>query len=166
MYKNIKQVQKLKFPLYSLPSNNFDWIDGISFVDGCPVDDLNMKDDTIGLRRIRSKRSDYYKLRSPVFNIGGLIKSKKKHFISSCGSMFTYEKTGFQRIKYHPIKRFELRDTFSFVYIEGNTLGFEIPRPPKDYQSLIWVRMLYYGDFPWIVYEFSKSEGKDTRIKV
>lgn len=166
MYRTIKTIQKVKFPVYSLPSNNFDVIDGIAFVDGSALDDRNMRGETIGIRRLQSKRKDLYKLRTPLFNLGDLIGSKKNHFISSCGKMFTYEKTGFQKIKYLPIQKFELRNTFSFVYASGISIPFEIPRPPADYDTVPWVRILYYENFPWMVYGFSKKQGRDTRIKV
>ena len=149
MYRDIKSIQKLKFPLYALPSDNFDVIDNVCFVDNKAVDDLNMSGNSIGIRRIQSKRKDLYQLKNPLFNIGDLIKSRKKHLVSSCGKMFTYEKTGFQKLKYLPIKRFELRGTYTFVHVRGVSIPFEISRPPADYNSIPWVRILYYGDFPW-----------------
>lgn len=166
MYKTIDQIKKLRFPLYALPSNNFDVIDNICFVDGAPVDDLNMKGESIGIRRRQSKRKDLYKLRNPKFCIKDVINSKQKFFISSCGQMFQYEKTRFENIIFHGIKRIELRNTYSFLYISDYDIPFEIPRPPTDYESTPWVRMLYYGDFPWLVYEYAKLKGRNTRIKV
>jgi hypothetical protein len=166
MYKTLGQLQKVLFPLYEVPTNNFDNIDGILFVDGVPMDDLNRSDKSIGIRRIKSGRKDFGKLRNPKFTIGDVIKSKKKHFISSDGKLFTYEKTAFQKIKYMPILRYELRNTFTFVFVEGITIPFEVPRPPTDKDSVPWVRILYYRGFPWMVYDFALQRGKDSIIKV
>ena len=166
MYRNIKTIQKVKFPLYSLPSNNFDSVDGISFIEGQPVDDLNMSGDSIGIRRKQSGRSDFYKLKGPIFDLGALIKSRGNHFISSDGKMFTYEKTGFQIIKCHQIDRFELRNTYSFLYIKGITIPFPIPRPPSDIHSILWARILYYEGFPWMLFDYTRAYTKNSRIKV
>lgn len=168
MYKTIKQISKLQFPLYAIPSDNWDEIDGMVYVDGRLLDNLNNKGSSIGIRRLQMRRpkDELYPLKGPVRTIGDLIKSKRKHFISSCGTPFTYIKTGFQHVKYHLIKKYDYRDTFTFVWLEGISLPIQIPRPPSDINFISWARILYIGDFPWMVYEYSKRKGKDTRIKV
>lgn len=166
MYKDIKSIRNVKFPLYSVPSNNFDVIDGVCFVDGFAIDDLNMKGESIGVRRLQSRRSDLYKLKSPINTLGELIRTKKNHFISSDGKMFTYEKTGFQQLKYHVIKKFDLRDTFTFLHVQGISVPFELSRPPANRQLISWVRILYYKGYPWMVYDYSHKSGKNSRIKV
>lgn len=167
MFKTIKDLNKLQFPLYVIPSDNWDIIDGIVFVEGQVVDDLNKKGSSIGIRRIQSRRGDeLLKLKNPLFYLSDVIKSKKNHFISSDGVPFTYVKTGFQKLKYHRIKEFEPKDTFTFVWVQGVSIPFFIPRPPTDSGSISWTRVLYYGGFPWMTYDFSLYEGKSSRIKV
>ena len=166
MYATLKKLQKYKFPLYRIPSNNWDIIDNIIFVDGAPVDDLNMKGNSIGLRRLQSGRSDYIQLKKPLFLVGDLIKDKGLHYISSDGKPFTYEKVGFQHLRYHEIKKIEPRNTFTFVWLKDFTIPFEIPRPPADPDRCVWARVLYYGEFPWMIYEFSFYKGKNSRIRV
>ena len=166
MYADLDRIQNLKFPLYRIPSDNWDVIDGIVFVDGAPVDDLNMKGESIGLRRMQSGRSDYLKLKKPLFLVGDLIKDRGRHYISSCGVPFTYEKKGFQKLVYHEVDKFELRNTFTFLWCKGIEVPFELPRPPSDPSQCAWARILYYKDFPWLVYEFDKYEGKKSRLRV
>ena len=166
MYADLKKVRKYKFPFYRIESNNWDNIDGITFVEGQPVDDLNRPGETIGLRRIQSGRTDFYKLKNPLFLIGDVLRDKGNHYISSCGVPFTYEKTRYQKVKYHGIKKIEPRNTFSFVWLDGIEIPFEIARPPADANSIPWARVLYYGDFPWMIYEFSRYEGRNSRLKV
>ena len=166
MYKTIKTIKKLRFPLYPLPNNNWYEQDGIVFIDNQVVDDLNRPGESIGLRRLQSNRDDLFKLRNPVFTIKDLIRFKHLNFISSCGKPFTYEKTGFQQLKYHFIDKFDLRDTFTFVWLRGISVPLEIARPPSNPDEADWARVLYYKGFPWMLYDFSKHEGKGSRIKV
>jgi hypothetical protein len=166
MYRTLKTVKSLKFPLYQLPSDNWDIIDGIVFVDNMAVDDLNMPGDSIGIRRKQSGRSDFMKLKSPKFLIGEVIKNRTRHFISSDGVPFTYSKTKFQALKFKSIVKFEPRDTYTFVWLHGLTIPLEIPRPPQDSSRLAWARVLYYGDHPWMLFDFSMYRGKNTRIRV
>lgn len=161
-------MRDVKFPIYPIPSDNWDIIDGLVIVDGAVVDDLNRPGDSIGIRRIQSGRSkkELLRLKNPHFYYADIIKSKKRHFISSDGEPFTYEKTGYQRIRCHQIKGFDRRGTFTFVWFRGITIPFEISRPPKDSDALLWARVLYYGDYPWMVFDFQKEKVRDTRIKV
>lgn len=166
MFRNIKTVQNLQFPVYRIPSNNWDIIDNIVFVDGSPVDDLNRPGESIGIRRKQSGRTDFYKLRNPLFLIGDLIKDKGKDYISSCGVPFTYVKTGFQKLNYLEIAKFEPRNTFTFVWLRGYEVPLEIPRPPTDSGTISWARVLYYKEHPWMIYEFDRFKGRNSRIKV
>lgn len=166
MYKTIKDLNKVKFPLYRIPSENWDITDGIVFIDGQVVDDLNRPGESIGLRRLQSGRQDLLKLKQPLFLLSDVITSKQKHFISSCGEPFTYVKTGFQHLKYHRIKEFEPREIFTFVWLEGVSIPFEIARPPSDPNAVVWARVLYYQGFPWMIYDFHLYKGIDSRIKV
>ncbi len=166
MYKTIKDLKKVKFPLYRIPSENWDITDKVVFVDGQVVDDLNRPGETIGLRRLQSDRDNLLKLKGPLFYLSDVINSKHKHFISSCGKPFTYVKTGFQQIKYHRVKNFEPKDTFTFVWFDDITIPFEIPRPPQDLNLVAWARVLYYKGFPWMVYDFHLYKGITSRLKV
>ena len=166
MYKTVKSIKKLKFPLYPLPNNNWYQQDGVVFIDNQVIDDLNKPGESIGLRRLQSGRDELFKLRNPVFTIKDLITFKHLNFISSCGKPFTYEKTGFQQLKYHLIEKFDMRGTFTFVWLKGITVPLELARPPSNPNEVDWARVLYYGDFPWMIYDFSKYRGKNSRIKV
>ena len=168
MYKNIREIAKLQFPLYVIHSENWDEQDGILYLDGRILDDKNKKGSSIGIRRLQSGRpyKSLVPLKNPLFFIADLVKAKKHIFVSSCGTPFIYEKEKFQKIKCHLIKKFEYRGTFTFLWLHGLTVPIEIPRPPSDIQFISWARILYIGEHPWTLYEFSKAEIKNARIKV
>lgn len=166
MYKTIKDFKKLQFPLYTIPNDNWDINDGVVFVNNRVVDDLNWPGKSIGVRRLQAKWPDMWKLKKPLFYINDVLKTKKKFFISSGGEPFTYNKTGFQKVKYHQVRKFELRDTYTSVYVHGISIPLNIPRPPADFRFVSWARVLYYNDFPWMVFDFAYSKKGDTRIKV
>lgn len=168
MYKTIKDFRRLQWPIYTIYSDNWDEQDGILFLDGKILDDKNRSGSSIGIRRLQTRRDpkELYRLKNPLFGIKEVLKTKKKTFVSSDGTPFIYEKTGFQNLKHHLIKKFDPRDSFTLVWLRGITVPLEIPRPPSDINFVSWARILYYGDFPWMVYDFSKFEGKNTRIKV
>jgi hypothetical protein len=70
-----KNVNKLRFPVYILPSGNWDRQDGLLFLDGQIVDDRNMTGDTLGLRRLQTPHKSLYSLRQQVEDFRGVIKS-------------------------------------------------------------------------------------------
>lgn len=159
-----KNVNKLRFPVYILPSSNWDRHDGLLFFDGKIVDDKNMSGDTIGLRRLQTPYKSLYTLKHQIEDFRGIIKSNEKHFIDTNGTPFIYEKTEFCKLKYYRIKSIVQKDTVSLLKLDGVKQPFVIPRPPAS--EMRYAGVLHYGTLPWVLYEYSKGRCKDTRRKV
>ena len=61
-----KSLNKIKFPVYVLPSGNWDRQDGLLFLDGKIVDDRNMSGDTLGVRRLQTPHKNVFPLKHNV----------------------------------------------------------------------------------------------------
>jgi len=48
------KLNKIKFPIYEMPSDNWSKADGLLFLDDKIVDDKNQSGDTLGLRRLQT----------------------------------------------------------------------------------------------------------------
>lgn len=159
-----RNINKVRFPVYVLPSGNWDRQDGLLFLDGRIVDDKNMEGDTLGLRRLQTPHKNLHPLKQQIDNFRGVIKSKEKHFIDTNGIPFIYEKTEFCSLKYYRIKSITQRDTASLLKLDGVKNPFVIPRPPSS--EMRYAGILHYGKMPWVLYEYSEEPKKDTRRKV
>ena len=122
-----KSLNKIKFPVYILPSGNWERQDGLLFLDGQIVDDRNMSGDTLGLRRLQSPHKNFHALNKQIDNFRGILKSKEKHFIDTNGTPFIYEKTEFCKLKYYRIKSVVQKDTCSLLKLDGVKQPFVIP---------------------------------------
>lgn len=159
-----KNINKVRFPVYILPSGNWDRRDGLLFLDTQIVDDKNMDGDTLGIRRLQTPHKNLYALKHQIDNFRGLVKSKDKHFIDTNGIPFIYEKTEFCKLKYYKIKSVVQKDTASLLKLDGVKNSFVIPRPPAD--DMRYAGVLHYGALPWVLYEYSEDRREDTRRKV
>jgi len=159
-----KSLNKIKFPVYVLPSGNWDRQDGLLFLDGKIVDDRNMSGDTLGMRRLQTPHKNIFPLKQQIDNFRGIVKSKDKTFIDTNGTPFIYEKTEFCRLKYYRIKSVTQRDTCSLLKLDGVKQPFVIPRPPAE--DMRYAGILHYGPMPWVLYEYSEDRRDDTRRKV
>jgi hypothetical protein len=164
MVITFKDIQKVKFPVYALPSDNWGEADGLLFLDGKLIDDRNMPGDTLGVRRLQSPQRSFGKLNKSIDNFRGLIKSSGRHFIDTHGIPFTYEKTIFRKLKYYKIKCVVKRDTFCLLKLHRVKQPFIVPRPPPE--GVRYAGLLHLGELPWILYDYSEEPLKDTRRKV
>lgn len=159
-----KDLGKLDFPLFFLPSEDWSKSDGLVFINGLVLDDRNQDADSLGVRRLKTPHKPLWKLTRHIDSIEGLLKCGHKNFIDSKGRLFTYEKTKFCSLKYHKIKRVVRKDTASVLYLHGVSTPFTIRRPPE---ALIqYAGVLYLAGAPWLIYEFSPSKKKDTIRKL
>lgn len=159
-----KTAQKLQFPCYMLPSDNWEYVDKILFIDGQVLDDKNMKGETLGRRRLETPFRSLFPLKDAVIDFIGLVKQRNKFFIDNKGRPFIYEKLKLVPLKYHQIQKISRRETASTVKVRGIRTSFIVPRPPaEDYQ---WAGILYYNGVPWKLYEYSDEKLKDTRRKI
>lgn len=154
----------MEFPVYVLPSDNWESLDGLLFVDGELVDDKNMSGKTLGIRRLQSPFREQLPLRRAAEDHLSVIKSKSSFFIDNFGRPFIYEKTISCPLRYHRIRKVERKEKASVLHLWGIKTPFTIPRPPKA--AMLWAGVLYLHGLPWILYEYSSERKKDTRRKI
>lgn len=164
MVVNYKTLKKVAFPVYVLPSDNWESVDGLLFVDGELVDDKNMPGKTLGIRRLQTPYREKMPLRKTAKDPLAVFKSRKNTFIDNLGRPFIYERTLWGKVKYHRIRKIDRKVVASVLYLEGLRSPFTIPRPPSaEYQ---WAGVLYIHGLPWMLYEYSTEKLKDTRRKI
>lgn len=159
-----KTLHKVRFPVYALPSGNWDKADGLLFLDGKLVDDKNMPGDSLGIRRIQTPHKELHSLRKQIISHQGILKQKWKHFIDSNGIPFIYEKTTLCKLSYYKIRRIDRKEVASVLWLKGIPSPFTVPRPPED--GMLWAGVLHYHGLPWLLYEYSETKKPDTRRKV
>jgi hypothetical protein len=164
MILTYKQIHKITFPAYRLPSDNWYSQDGLLFVDDILVDDKNMSGDTLGKRRLQTYFKDLLVLKRAVDNTTALIKQPGGPFIDSAGKCFLYEKTKFGRVEYFEIKDIDYRGNLCVLRAKGINSAFTIPRPPKP--GFTWVGILHLDGLPWVLYEYAESKLDSIRRKV
>ena len=159
-----KSINKIKFPVYELPSGNWDRQDGLLFLDGQIVDDKNMLGDTLGVRRLQTPYENLLPLKHQIDTFRGIVKSRGKYFIDTHGVSFIYEKTKFCKLKYYKIKDVVLRGSCCLLKLHGVKNSFVIPRPPD--MDIKYAGVVHWEGLPWILYDYSEDRLKDTRKKV
>ena len=58
-----KSINKIRFPVYELPSGNWDRRDGLLFLDNQIVDDTNQQGDSLGVRRLKTPHKNLLPLK-------------------------------------------------------------------------------------------------------
>lgn len=164
MILTYKDLHRLQFPIYQLPSDNWYKADGVLFIDELVLDEKNMPGDTLGIRRLQSARKDLFPLKQMIRDLPSFIRAKKKFFIDSKGIPFEYQKTTNSKLKCYKIKRIEKKEVVSILWLYGWPTPFTIPRPPSG--SPEYVRMLHISGAPWIVYDYVRRPVKDTYRRV
>ena len=155
----------IQFPIFALPSSNWEERDGLLFVDNRIVDDKNMTGKTLGMRRLQTPMKDLLPLRGSIAAPISLVRQQRiKNFIDNKGTPFIYEKTTSSSLKYYKIRKIERKNIASVLWLKGVSFPFKVPRPPEE--SLSWAGVLHVGDIPWILYEYSETKQPDTRRKV
>lgn len=162
MIRNYKHIPNIKWPVYKLDSDNWHSTDGLLQYDGMILDDRNMPGATLGLRRLQSPHLNLYPLKKGSYSIPFLL--RHKYYIDSAGKPFIYEKTVSMRLKYHLVKRIEKKESVSIVWLYGIGFPLEVRNPPLD--SAKHCRVLYLHSVPWLIYDFTTTNGRDTIRKI
>jgi hypothetical protein len=158
-------IADLTFPLFIIPEDtDVEYIDGILFADGKCLDDKNTPGSTLGRRRLRTPFPNIFPLTKAVHDIPSLMKSSAKRFVNDKGQVFSYTKSKMIPLKYHLIKTVQNKDNASLIWIEDINFPFEVPRPPEA--GMLWAGILYERRHPWLLYEFSEEQKKDTKRKI
>lgn len=164
MIVTYKGIHKVTFPIFLLPSDNWYSQDGLLFVDNQIVDDKNQLGKTLGIRRLQTPFKELLPLRKSLSSLVGILKQQKVPYIDTLGKCFLYEKTKFVPLKYLKIKRVELKEVASLLWLHGVPFPFVIPRPPPV--ECKWAGVLFLHNSPWLLYNYSETKKKNTRRKV
>ena len=161
-YNNIRT--EVDFPVFPLPTGDWEVIDGLLLLDDKVLDDKNMEGRTLGARRIQTPHKNIYQLKKMIASYNGILKQKSNYFIDNLGRPFYYHKKRFAQLKYLRIKRVEKKEVASLVWARGVKTPFTVPRPPED--NMLWAGVLHLQGLPWVLYEYSETKLKDTKKKV
>ena len=159
------RLSDVVFPVFILPKDaEIDTQDGIVFANGQMLDDLNVKGDTVGIRRLRSPFPTKFRLNKAAHDIPSFLKSSAKKFIDSEGTVFNYTKTRMVDLKYFRIKKISHKETHSNLWVEDINFPFSIARPPAP--EMRFAGILHDKGYPWLLYEYSEFWKKDTKRKI
>jgi len=155
-------LRRIKFPVYALPSEDFYLRDGLLLLDELVVDDKNQSGDTIGKRRLQTPHK-LKKLSKTYETFLDLIKENPPYLIDNEGNPFSYEKTKFATLISRKIKKKELKDTHTIVWVSEVNFPFAISRPPLGKE---WAQILYIDEHPWLLYSFSENREPNAKRKI
>lgn len=161
-YRNIRYI--VEYPIFLLPSGDWELHDGLLFLGEKIVDDKNKEGRTLGARRMQTAHKNILPLKKMITSYNGVLKQGTKYFIDNVGKPFVYEKTHFAQLKYLRIKKVEKKDMASLVWVQGHNTPFTVPRPPEV--GMLWAGVLHLHGLPWVLYEYSETKLKDSRKKV
>ena len=158
-----RTLNKITFPVFELPSENWEAADGLLFLGNEIIDDKNMSGETLGQRRLQSP-FEMKPLRRSVNSFIGILKQSRNTFIDSKGVPFIYLKTKVCSLKYLKITKIVKREVASLVYVKESVSPFTVPRPPAP--EMQWAGVLHLHGLPWELYEYSEVCKKSTRRKI
>lgn len=159
----LRNLKNIAFPVYKLDGEPF-VVDKVVFVNGLPIDDLNIKKPTLGERRLHSP-IDLRKITKVCEDVPDIIRSLKGQenwFIDKFGQTFKYVRTAKHKLVSHKVNKIDLRETYCIVTLQGVDYPFLEPRPPLA----AFARVLYYNDAPWIILEYESEKSKPGLKKV
>jgi len=157
-------LDDIKFPVYVIGTEDVETIDNVVFAEGRVVDDKNMSGKTIGKRRLETDLPNLYPLRYMIKSKVGLVKHRGYIYIDSNGTLFSYKKEKYFLLKYHKIRRVDMKDVASLLWLEGINFPIEIERPPAE--EYIWAGIIWKNKIPWFFYEYSTEWKKDAKRKI
>lgn len=166
MIVTLRNSGRVKFPVYKLPSDNWEVTDGLLFIDGQLYDDKNVDDPSLGMRRLKSPfQSRMARLNKSIPSMAGLSKNPgNRPYIDSRGMCFIYEKTKMYKVIYHKIEKVIPKGNRSVLILKGLNEPFAIPRPPHP--SMEYAGIIYIDKLPFRLFEYSEDEQEPRRVKI
>lgn len=160
---NYKQVlRNIKFPVYTITSEEVRYEDGLLFISGKVVDDRNQSGDTIGKRRLTTEHR-VGSLGKICFTYIEMLDSKSTKFIDSKGRAFIYKKTKMLPIVSYRINKKFAKDTHTVLFLKGVNCPYIVPRYPHVED---WAQILVYDNLPWRLYSLSEQKVETFRRKI
>ena len=158
-------MHKIQYPIYII-NEEPEEIDGLLLIGDQVIDDKNMPGKTLGMRRLQTPMKSKYPLRYQIDDEVGMMKHRGKHFIDSDGVYWYDEKTTTATLKYHKIRKIELKETQTNIWFNSKEIPFAFTesRPPEA--GMTWAGVLYKKGIPWRIWEFCEEKKKDTWRKI
>ena len=155
-------LRRVRFPVYALDTEDFYIRDGLLLVNELVVDDKNQSGSTLGMRRLQTPHK--LKRMSKVYNeFLDLVKFPSSVLIDTNGAIFEYTKTKFEKCVSLEIKKKELFDTHTRVWLKGVNFPFILERPPTGKN---WAQVLYMDSRPWLLYSLSEEKLESSKRKI
>lgn len=165
MFKQLKDLNKIRFPVYYLADKDWYRQDGLLLSStGRLIDDKNMPGNSLGIRRLQSPIKDKQWLKKAYPDPYSMLTSKKNSFIDSNGVPFIYERTKTCKLIYHKINSLDKKGDHSILKLKDIRAPFKINRPP--YGDARWARVAYLNGAPWFIYDFKTYKGKNSTCRV
>lgn len=158
-----KDIHKINFPVYKIPSSDLYITDGLLFCEDKILDDRNQIGTTLGVRRMQSPHP-LLKLSKTYTDVQSMLRSMNKNFIDNKGYCFIYTKTRFVQIKYHKIQKIILKDSYSLLVLANVPFPVRVTKPPS--KGIEWAGLYYLGKHPWLPYEYSESYKPVLKRKI
>jgi len=161
--KTVQNYHTINFPVFKIAKDPV-LVDGLLFSEGRLIDDTNVPEKTLGLRRLKSPHK-ISRLTSTREDIVDLIKdssSTEEWYIDYYGKVIRYRKTSVQRLKCHEITDVIYRSTYSLIIVKKINFPIIVNSPPTG----SFARILYFGEFPWKLYDTVPEKTKHSYKKV
>ena len=164
-----KTFSDINFPIFTItPSYKRIWDDlNVKYIEtesGIYIlDNMNLKGDTLGERRLKIKTGLRYVPRKVYYNITQLIKSKTKTYIDNTGCVFTYRKTRTVPLRYYRVM--DVVNTEEGCILTFKNVNFKLRTSCKEAYDIIYIGLLI-TDNGYIIYDTSEVKKKDTHRKI
>jgi len=155
---------KIKFPVFVLHTDEIMSVDGILWIENQVLDDMNMKGETLGMRRLQTPMTSIYPLKSMIKNIRNYLDHQGKYYIDSRGRWFRKIKTTKAELKYHKILRVDKKNIASVMWIKDCPYPFTLDRPINEGET--WAGLLYRDGVPWLLYDTANKKKKNSWRKI
>jgi len=155
-------LRSVKFPVYSLGTEDFYIRDGLLLVNDLVIDDRNQPGDTLGKRRLQTPHKKR-RLSIVYEEFLDIVKQNPSVLIDNNGDIFSYNKTKFEKVKSIRIVRKDLEDTHSRIWLRGVNFAFIVKQPPL---AMNWAQVLHLNSRPWLLYSLSEDKLKDSNRKI
>lgn len=151
-YKNI--LRRIVFPVFSIIKDNYYFRDKILFLNGRVIDDRNQPGVSLGIRRMQTPHK-LFPLKKSYGEFIDLVRENPPILIDNRGLLFSYTKTETHKVVSYRIKRKEILDTHTRIWIKESNFCFITNHPHygKD-----WVQVLHLNNYPWMLYSFSEDK--------
>lgn len=148
--KTVQNYHTINFPVFKLPGEP-QLVDGLLVSEGRLIDDTNVEGNTLGARRLKSpvKLSIIKTYRKDLVDLIKDSMSTEEWYIDYIGNVFRYRKTTTEKVRCHKITSIMYRDTYSIITVKGVNFPIIVDSPPTG----SYAKILYFGDFPWKLYD-------------